>query len=402
MSVQGISHARNPAGQGRSEWSDEALAGAVRGGDREAYAELYRRYADRVKGYVVNRVDDRAWHEDLAAEVLMEALARLRAPAGDPDAYRDSGGPASFGSWLFGAVARTVVRRGTWARWEERQALRELALELSRPSREGGGALRGDLAEALAAVPADRRRVVELRYLEGQSVETTARVLGISEAKVSRFAREGLAALGRTGGPDPGRRRIFPQPGGRWRGYVLVTGEDGRRREQWFSAPTWEQARDRWDELAAGESCRAAPVPAPREPRRGVVQGSEEARGLLAARVGGRAVVDARQVAAALDVDPKTARRMLAALEAQGRARRVPRERGPSRAHRYQLELGQAGAAPDPRAAPARVPAPRAPGPGPAARPAREPSRRRAREREPELALAGIAPPARGRGGRSR
>src|SRR5262249_33103653 len=51
------------------------------------------------------------------------------------------------------------------------------------------------LAEALAGVPEDQRRAVELHHLHGQPVEEVARTLGRSESAVGGLMRRGLKRL---------------------------------------------------------------------------------------------------------------------------------------------------------------------------------------------------------------
>jgi RNA polymerase sigma-70 factor (ECF subfamily) len=51
------------------------------------------------------------------------------------------------------------------------------------------------LAEALAALPADQRRAVELHHLDGQSLEQTAAAMRKSKQAVAGLLRRGLQAM---------------------------------------------------------------------------------------------------------------------------------------------------------------------------------------------------------------
>lgn len=75
--------------------TDEALVRAIRGGDLRAFDELYRRYADRIFGFLVRHVHDRTEAEDLLQDVFMTVLR--------DDALELR--PGKVGAWLF-TVAR--------------------------------------------------------------------------------------------------------------------------------------------------------------------------------------------------------------------------------------------------------------------------------------------------------
>lgn len=241
-----------------SGWTDEVLAKAVRlDGDREAFAELYRRYAGRVRGWAVNRRRRNAAEaEDLAADVFCEALAWLRAPEGDPAAYR-IGSP--FSNWLFGVVARDVDRRSRRAWWRHAKAIRWACEEVFFAARDGRGAdpagrLGGELGAAVAALPETDRRVIELRYADGYTIEAAAAALGISENQVRCASRRALRKLGRAERHRPAGARIYQRPDGTWRGYVIVPGPviPGQSRpRKFFDCATRAEAEARGAELAA-------------------------------------------------------------------------------------------------------------------------------------------------------
>ena len=62
-----------------TEASDAKLAGRVRGGDRAAEAELFRRLAPRVRLYGLRHLRDPAATDDLVPDVLLMTLDSLRA-----------------------------------------------------------------------------------------------------------------------------------------------------------------------------------------------------------------------------------------------------------------------------------------------------------------------------------
>src|SRR5690349_9538611 len=75
--------------------TDRALLIAVTAADRRAFAELYRRYADRIFGYVHNIVRD----ERCAEELVIDTLTAVWHGAAD---FR---GGSRVSSWIFG-IAR--------------------------------------------------------------------------------------------------------------------------------------------------------------------------------------------------------------------------------------------------------------------------------------------------------
>src|SRR6266487_4491977 len=62
-----------------TEASDAELAGRVRGGDRAAEAELFRRLAPRVRLYGLRHLRDPAAADDLVQDVLLMTFDSLRA-----------------------------------------------------------------------------------------------------------------------------------------------------------------------------------------------------------------------------------------------------------------------------------------------------------------------------------
>src|SRR5665213_4203907 len=59
--------------------SEHALIDAARDGDDRAFEELYARYSGRITGFIHARVRDHGRSEDVAQEVFISALRRLRA-----------------------------------------------------------------------------------------------------------------------------------------------------------------------------------------------------------------------------------------------------------------------------------------------------------------------------------
>src|SRR5439155_18789360 len=58
----------------RQSW---ALVARVQAGQREAFGEIYNRYADKVYAYIHRRVEHRQLAEDLTADTFFRALDRI-------------------------------------------------------------------------------------------------------------------------------------------------------------------------------------------------------------------------------------------------------------------------------------------------------------------------------------
>jgi RNA polymerase sigma-70 factor, ECF subfamily len=142
--------------------------------DRRAFAALYERHVTAIFGYCYHRLGSREAAEDATSLIFTRALAALPSHRG-----------TSFRGWLFGIAHHVVadVLRGN---------RHDLSLDDASsvwdpaPSPEGT-ALASEahraLAAALARLPAQQRRVVELR-LAGLTSAEIAETLGCSRGAV--------------------------------------------------------------------------------------------------------------------------------------------------------------------------------------------------------------------------
>jgi RNA polymerase sigma-70 factor (ECF subfamily) len=167
--------------------ADETDLAAWARGDREAFARLYRRYLGPVYRYCHRRLGTREAAEDATSQIFARALAAL-------PGYR--GGP--FRSWLF-AIAHNVVTDGFRAARPVApiEAAAEVADAGPSPEEQALEAEEGLwLRGMLAQLPADQRRVVELR-LSGLTNPEIAHVLGRNHAAVRSAQSRAVARLRR-------------------------------------------------------------------------------------------------------------------------------------------------------------------------------------------------------------
>jgi len=104
-----------------------------------------------------------------------------------------------------GYARRTLVRlalRERQRRWHGEISAEQLP-ESDASGRAAGQGNQDDLAidvrRALAALPADQRAVLVLRYLDDQTEAETAQILGIAQGTVKSRASRGLASLRQAG-----------------------------------------------------------------------------------------------------------------------------------------------------------------------------------------------------------
>jgi RNA polymerase sigma-70 factor (ECF subfamily) len=158
-------------------------------------ARLYERHAESLLLFLARRTADPQIALDLWAEVFAQATASA-------GRFRGSGEEEAAG-WLYGIARRQLAlyyRRGR----AERRALDRLKLErppanpgvLAEIERRAGlGALRVDLAGALAQLSPAVRGAVQMRVVDELSYPDVARRLAISEQAARARVSRGLAAL---------------------------------------------------------------------------------------------------------------------------------------------------------------------------------------------------------------
>jgi RNA polymerase sigma-70 factor (ECF subfamily) len=173
-----------------AEMSDAALVVAVGRWRQDALAEAYRRHAGSVFALATRVLGDRA----LAEEVVQEIFLRLW---DSPDRFDpDRGSLRSFLLAQCHGRAVDIVRSEQARRHREERDLRQRA--------EAGYDLEHEVADlaiaqqvrdALAVLPVDERRAIELAYFGGNTYREVARLLGEPEGTVKSRIRSGLRRL---------------------------------------------------------------------------------------------------------------------------------------------------------------------------------------------------------------
>ena len=179
-----------------SQPSDSELVQRFKQGDREAYAEIVRRYQDRVFTHCLKWMGDRELAEEVSQDVflaLYRSLARFR-------------GDALLSTWVYRVVVNHCKNRRLYRR--RRHMERHEALEGEpREADEGRSRQLADegpgtdaplhareakelLRNALAQLDEDQRHIVLLRDVQDLSYEEISDILGLPRGTVkSRLHR---------------------------------------------------------------------------------------------------------------------------------------------------------------------------------------------------------------------
>jgi RNA polymerase sigma-70 factor (ECF subfamily) len=163
---------------------DELLSRAQRG-DQRALEELCRREWRPVYAIAYHAVGNVADAQDLTQEVFLRALRAL-------DRYEEQGVP--FQAYL-ATIARNLVRNrarvpAVAALGDDTPATARGPEELALDAVEVGR-----VQAALAELPRDQRRVIELRVSDGRPTAEVAALLGRQPAAVRQLQHRALSAL---------------------------------------------------------------------------------------------------------------------------------------------------------------------------------------------------------------
>jgi RNA polymerase sigma-70 factor (ECF subfamily) len=181
---------------------DAALVRQVLAGQTEAYAELVRRWAGRVRAVCLSRTGKPDAADDLAQEALLRGLEELASLAA----------PERFGPWLVG-IALNASR--DWLKSKDNTALP--LSQVAAPSGNGfEGASRQSGPEAVAehtdelgrlraeveVLPEELRTALMLYYTQGLTYRELAHLLDVSPATVNaRLTRARLQMRARLKAP---------------------------------------------------------------------------------------------------------------------------------------------------------------------------------------------------------
>ena len=168
-----------------AEIERDTIAG-IRGGREEAMAQLYERYSSIVYSVALRVLGDTGAAEDVLQDVFMQLWRK-------PEAFDANRG--SLAAWL-AVIARHRAIDALRKRKPETDVTEVvIALDLDLEEEVGRKVAIEKVRKALAAMPADQRRAVELAFFEGLTHAEVAAKTGEPLGTVKTRIRSALLAL---------------------------------------------------------------------------------------------------------------------------------------------------------------------------------------------------------------
>lgn len=173
-----------------SEYHEEEVLARASQGDRDAFGQLYERYAERIFNYVYYRTGNQHDAEDLTARVFQRAMNHIRN-------YTDRGVP--FSAWLY-RIAHNLV--ANWHRDRSRKQeipiddLPILPTKGDHPEKNLVQSQEQDaLLKMIRKLPPERQNLLILKFVENMSNAEIGKIMGRSEGAVKSLYHRTLLAL---------------------------------------------------------------------------------------------------------------------------------------------------------------------------------------------------------------
>jgi RNA polymerase sigma-70 factor (ECF subfamily) len=166
--------------------SDGELIVRVGDGDASAFELLYMRYARPVFALALRRLGDRGRAED----AVQETFASIWRSAGS---YRSDRGPGA--PWLYAVARNAIVDRRRTLGALPAEAVEEASAEPGPDERAEASWTAWRIHRALAELPEQERRLIELAYWGGLSQSEIAEFLDIPLGTVKTRTRSALSRL---------------------------------------------------------------------------------------------------------------------------------------------------------------------------------------------------------------
>lgn len=196
-----MSPARSGPGERGGAPSDEALISRFRDGDRAAFAELMRRYEDRVYSVACRMLGRGEDARDVTQDAFMSAFRNLERFRGD----------ARFSTWL-----HRIAVNACYDHMRKRTPLLTDDGSLPEPDAAPDHAERAatavDVERALLGVPVEFRAVLVLHDVQDLSLEDVADVLSLPLGTVKSRLHRGRVALGQALPREPRGVRTASNP----------------------------------------------------------------------------------------------------------------------------------------------------------------------------------------------
>jgi RNA polymerase sigma-70 factor (ECF subfamily) len=166
--------------------SDSHLIERVAGGDRDAFTELYRRFARPVLAMALRQLGDNGRAEEAAQETFAAVWRSARS-------YKPERGSAS--AWLYAVARHAIIDRARQRREPAVEVPEEASAEATPEEQAESAWLTWRVHAALEQLPERERAVLELAYWSGLSQTEIASYLDVPLGTVKTRTRTGLARL---------------------------------------------------------------------------------------------------------------------------------------------------------------------------------------------------------------
>lgn len=196
--------------------ADARLARRIRGGDTAALGELYDRYASTALGTALRVVGDRQEAEDVVHDAFVAVWRKIDRFDADRGSLR---------AWLMTVVRNRAIDRIRARRpGMDLEDADERSLLRSGPNPTWEAALRQasatEVRAAIAELPDEQRRAVELAYFEGYTYREVADLTGVPPGTANGRLRLALGKLrdalaGTSGAPLPAADAMLSEERGR-------------------------------------------------------------------------------------------------------------------------------------------------------------------------------------------
>ncbi|MDR0310438.1 MAG: RNA polymerase sigma factor [Acidobacteriota bacterium] len=163
------------------EIADKEYIQRCRNGQTEDFRFLVNRYQKSVFSFLSTKLCNMSDIEEAAQESFVRAFM----------AIRKIKKPESFHSWLLGIARRVALEQH---HTQKRRRL-ECAIEEDIEAAQSGNTETGSLDEAIAALPESYRRLILMRYYEGQSCREIGLKLEIPIGTVTKMLSRAYALL---------------------------------------------------------------------------------------------------------------------------------------------------------------------------------------------------------------
>ena len=166
--------------------SEQELLAAIRAGDDRAFEELYSQYRERIFAFILSKVHDHGRAEDIAQEVFMSALRRLRS----------ADQSIAFKPWLYEIAKNACIdefRRGSRAREVPLESDGEFVVDREKSSVSAvptpAAAVESkqrldDLRGAFGGLSATHHQLLVMREFEGMSYDEIGQRLDMTRQMV--------------------------------------------------------------------------------------------------------------------------------------------------------------------------------------------------------------------------